>query len=64
MTKKQIIMLFSALAACAVGMIVLHVVTVGFDLERDLATLLSWIALLSALSVGGYTLVKGREKYC
>jgi hypothetical protein len=53
-------MLFSALAACAVGMIVLHVVTVGFDLERDKTMVLSWVALLSALSVGGYTLVKRR----
>ena len=60
MTKEQIIMLFSVLAACAVGMIVLHVVTVGFDLERDKTMVLSWVAVLSALSVGCYTLVKGR----
>lgn len=60
MTNRQIVRLFSALAAGAVGMIVLHVVTVGFDLERDKTMVLSWVALLSALSVGGYTLVKRR----
>jgi len=36
------------------------VVTVGFDLERDLATSLSWLALLLALTVGGDSLAKGR----
>lgn len=60
MTNRQIITLFSVLAACAVGMIVLHVITVGFDLQRDKTMVLSWVALFSALSVGGYTLVKGR----
>lgn len=62
MTHKQIIMLFFALAACTVGLIVLHLVTAGFDLERDKAMVLSWVALLLALSVGGYSLVKGREE--
>lgn len=60
MTNRQIIMLFSALAVCTVGMIVLHLVTAGFDLERDKTMVLSWVSMFLALGVGGYSLVKGR----
>lgn len=51
MTNRHIIIIFSAIGACTVGMIALHLVTAGFDLERDITMVLSWVALFSALIV-------------
>ena len=56
MNNRQIIMIFTALFGCTIGLISVHIVNAGLDFERDKTLIFSCVALLLSLRVGGFSL--------
>ena len=54
-------MIFTVLFGCTIGLISVHIMNEGLDLERDKTLIFSFAALLLSLGIGGFSLVKMRE---
>ena len=61
MSTRQIIMIFSVLFGCTIGLVSVHIMNSGLSLERDKVLIFSCVALLLSLIVGCISIVKIRK---
>ena len=61
MSNRQIIIIFSVLFGCTIGLMSVHMMNAGLSLERDKDLMFSCVALLLSLIVGCISIVKIRK---
>lgn len=61
MSTRQIIMVFSVLFGCAIGLMSVHMMNAGLSLERDKILIFSFVTLSLGLIVGGVSIVNIRK---
>ena len=62
MNNRRIIMIFTVLLGCAIGLISVHIMNSGLEWVRDKTLVFSYVALFLSLSVGCFSLLKMRER--